>query len=110
VIQRPGDLAARYGGEEFVVLLPGTSHSGAIHLARKIAIAISRLGLEHSVSPSGFVTASIGVTSFAPGPEDDSSELVQGADQALYRAKRNGRNRIEAMPAVLEELIEECSV
>lgn len=110
VIQRPGDLAARYGGEEFVVLLPGTSHAGAIHLAEKIAIAISRLGLEHTASPAGFVTASIGVTSFTPGPEDDSGELVRGADRALYAAKRNGRNRIEVAPNVLEKLPEECSV
>jgi diguanylate cyclase (GGDEF)-like protein/PAS domain S-box-containing protein len=110
VIQRPGDLAARYGGEEFVVLLPGTSHAGAIHLAEKIAIAISRLGLEHTASPAGYVTASIGVTSFTPGPEDDSSHLVQEADRALYAAKRNGRNRIEVASIVLDELIEECAV
>ncbi len=104
VVQRPGDLAARYGGEEFVILLPVTDEEGAMHLARKVAIAISRLGLEHVASPAGYVTASIGVTSFAPGPESKSSDLVEAADRAMYTAKRNGRNRIEVSVMMPEDL------
>jgi diguanylate cyclase (GGDEF)-like protein/PAS domain S-box-containing protein len=104
VIQRPGDMAARYGGEEFVVLLPVTDEAGAMHVARKIAVAISRLGLEHVASPAGYVTASIGVSSCAPGPQDLSSHLVEAADRALYTAKRNGRNRIEVTVMAPEDL------
>ena len=103
VVHRPGDLAARYGGEEFVVLLPVTDSEGAMHIARKVAIAISRLGLEHAASPAGYVTASIGVTSFAPGPESEPSDLVKAADRAMYSAKRKGRNRIEMGGMVAED-------
>jgi diguanylate cyclase (GGDEF)-like protein/PAS domain S-box-containing protein len=104
VVHRPGDLAARYGGEEFVVLLPVTDSEGAMHIARKVAIAISRLGMEHVASPAGYVTASIGVTSFAPGPDAESSDLVEAADRAMYSAKRKGRNRIEMGEMVAEDV------
>jgi diguanylate cyclase (GGDEF)-like protein/PAS domain S-box-containing protein len=104
VVHRPGDLAARYGGEEFVVLLPVTDSEGAMHIARKVAIAISRLGMEHVASPAGYVTASIGVTSFAPGPDAESSDLVEAADRAMYSAKRKGRNRIEMGVMVAEDV------
>ncbi len=74
-----------------------------MHIARKVAIAISRLGLEHAASPAGYVTASIGVTSFAPGPESEPSDLVEAADRAMYSAKRKGRNRIEMGGMVVED-------
>jgi diguanylate cyclase (GGDEF)-like protein len=86
------------------VLLPVTDSEGAMHIARKVAIAISRLGMEHVASPAGYVTASIGVTSFAPGPDAESSDLVEAADRAMYSAKRKGRNRIEMGVMVAEDV------
>ena len=101
---RDHDISARYGGEEFAVILPKTHLSNALLVARRIARAIA----DHAFAVDGFkdpatgsplevhVPASIGAAS-SPGPDVASPELlVKRADEALFRAKRAGRNRVWA--------------
>ena len=92
--RRPADLAGRYGGEEFALLLPGTDMETAAMLAEAVRREIEKLAIfvgEKMVS----VTASIGVASMIPRNQGPPEELVGVADQAMYRAKRAGKNRVE---------------
>src|SRR5579883_3478449 len=86
-ILRSGDTAARYGGEEIAVILPETPLPEAVLIADRLRRNINR----HPVPGLGIVSASIGVAAF-PSQALTSEELVCKADQALYQAKRNGRN------------------
>lgn len=87
---RTTDFVARYGGEEFLLLLPDTDAEGALKLAERIRLAISA----SSKTAAGIITVSIGAACACE--EDDTHEtIVQRADEALYRAKANGRNRVE---------------
>jgi diguanylate cyclase (GGDEF)-like protein len=95
---RSGDLAARYGGEEFVLLLPGTDQHGARVIAETLRTALRNARIPHDATPSQLVTVSIGAASIVPMTDDDATEtLVAAADQALYRAKRGGRDRVVAV-------------
>jgi len=92
------DVVARYGGEEFAVLLPETRLPGAIALAETLRSAVERgcvrrIGDENVLSR---VTISLGVAAFC-APES-GGEFLRRADEALYRAKREGRNRVSAAP------------
>lgn len=95
VLHRPGDVIARYGGEEFVVLLPSTGVEGAAEIASKMQ---TELNAAHIVHPSpdtlGYVTVSQGVATVVPSKDGHPDKLIQAADDALYRAKKNGRNQI----------------
>ena len=91
-ISRPSDQDARYGGEEFIVLLPETELPGALHVAELIRSAVAKLDIAHIKSPTGRVTASIGVAVAYPQFGDAASSLVKDADAALYDAKHLGRN------------------
>lgn len=91
---RAGELVARLGGEEFVVLLPGTDRKQARVIAERLRHTLHRLGLPHGDSPSGIVTISVGLAQFDPGTMSDFNALLHEADQALYRAKSQGRDRI----------------
>ena len=94
VAQRPADLPARYGGEEFVLVLPETDAAGALHVARSVCDQVQALGIEHIVSDvSPHVTMSVGVATVIPTAEHTVDFLVQIADEALYKAKQQGRNR-----------------
>lgn len=93
VVFRPGDLVARYGGEEFAVILTATSAAGASIVARRILDRIAALAIPHAADKRGYVTLSIGIASSLPKPEMTLEDLIAGADGALYRAKRAGRNR-----------------
>lgn len=94
-LKRPADLVARYGGEEFVVLLPNTQASGAWIVAQEIQCNIRQLSLEHQASlVSPFITMSMGFSSTIPTHEIAGEELFEIADQALYDAKKQGRDRI----------------
>ena len=90
---RSSDVLFRYGGEEFCVLLPRTGGRGARRLAERVRTAVDALRIpagEETIHP----TVSLGVAAAVPG--DRAAELLAKADAALYRAKRNGRNRVSA--------------
>jgi diguanylate cyclase (GGDEF)-like protein len=94
--KRAIDVAARYGGEEFALLLPGTQAAGALHVADAARREVAALEIAHAQSPtSGLVTFSGGIATYS---EQDTScrALTTRADEALYRAKHLGRNRIVA--------------
>ena len=94
-LRRPGDLVARYGGEEFVAILSDTSQKGAFSLAEKVRASVEALEIPHQASPvNKFVTISLGVASRVPERGDASSILISEADQSLYKAKQEGRNRV----------------
>lgn len=95
------NLAARYGGEEFAVIARNTDSIGAMNMAERIrnAIAAGKLINKESGKSYGRVTISIGVSQFRSG--DMSADLIKRADEALYRAKMNGRNRVEFSSAPL---------
>jgi diguanylate cyclase (GGDEF)-like protein/PAS domain S-box-containing protein len=90
---RISDLAARYGGEEFAVIAPDTDAAGMLRLVESIHGALEALALPHDASPLGRVTVSIGVAVPAPGDATSPEALLRVADEALYRAKAEGRNR-----------------
>jgi diguanylate cyclase (GGDEF)-like protein len=93
-IKRPADLVARYGGEEFVVLLPNTDAEGAVSAARKIQANISAEQIPHCKSQvSSCITLSLGVATTVPHSQSPSATLIAAADQRLYQAKAQGRNR-----------------
>ena len=99
-LQRPGDLAARYGGEELVVILPDTDPPGAAAIAERIRLAVEALGIPHDHNDAAArVTISLGVAAALArvgGTMRMPEGLLQAADAALYRAKSNGRNRVES--------------
>lgn len=99
---RPADLAARYGGEEFVLLLPDTEAAGCKLVGERIQRELRKLGIDHAQNAPGLrVTVSLGGATFAPAFRVGSSisALIEAADQALYEAKRRGRDRIVMSPA-----------
>jgi diguanylate cyclase (GGDEF)-like protein len=100
-LTRVSDLPARYGGEEFIVLLPETDHTGALQFAEKIRAAIESAEYPHrEAQPLGCVSISGGVATF-PIDGDELEPLVKAADEALYRAKKAGRNRVYGAEAPL---------
>ncbi|WP_081345757.1 GGDEF domain-containing protein [Janthinobacterium lividum] len=92
-LPRASDLAARFGGEEFAAILPATDGAGALAVAHKMQEAIASAAIVHAPSRGGLVTASIGLALNDAGQTPE--QLLAAADQALYRAKQNGRNRVE---------------
>jgi diguanylate cyclase (GGDEF)-like protein len=97
LVQRPGDLLARYGGEEFACLLPGLDRETACAHAGRLRAAVEDMALPHPASKIGrVVTVSLGVAWDTPAVHDDWRGVLAAADGALYRAKRKGRNRVEA--------------
>ena len=90
------DLACRYGGEEFVVVMPDTDMTFAYMVAERLRQSVADIPFKISVPPGQItVTISIGVTA-SEGAHDTAEALLRRADQALYRAKRDGRNRVVA--------------
>lgn len=94
---RPNDLAFRYGGEEFAVILPSTDLDGAIVMAKTIQKNVQKLNIPHEESTIDnihLVTVSSGVATLIPESGTTPSDIIQQADDALYQAKSDGRNRV----------------
>jgi diguanylate cyclase (GGDEF)-like protein len=88
------DSAGRLGGDEFLLILPETGQAGAMEVARRMAVAGQSLLIsDHDQRPIP-VTLSLGVATWPDTPADGANQLLQAADQALYRAKAAGRNCI----------------
>ncbi|OWY33154.1 GGDEF domain-containing protein [Herbaspirillum aquaticum] len=92
---RPEDLLSRFGTQEIAVLLPGSRLDGALIVAERIRKSIEQLNIEHSASPTGRVTISIGIAAVAPQRQVDEPETVlRESEQALALAKASGRDCI----------------
>ena len=89
---RKTDSAYRYGGEEFTVILPGTGIEGAINVAKKIRRVFVAQDFSSIPNETLHMSVSIGACQFKP--EEDMEAFVKRTDDALYRAKRNGKNRV----------------
>jgi diguanylate cyclase (GGDEF)-like protein len=91
---RSYDCAARYGGEEFTAILPDSSLSDALHVADRIRLAIQET--KFNTEPANLrLTASLGVATYSQEQAHTVDGFIKLADDALYRAKANGRNRVE---------------
>src|SRR3990167_1042323 len=109
-LRGPGDLIARYGGEEFIAVLSGTSLHTVQGAAERIRRGIEGLNILHATSSThAVVTVSIGVTTMRPlAPGATTTRLISAADEALYQAKKGGRNRVVALGMDLHEM-NECA-
>lgn len=105
---RANDTASRYGGEEFAVLLPRTDIENAARLAERVRLEVADRNIDAQAGQTLNITVSVGVSTFDPQLENNGFDkashkalgdrLLESADQAVYRAKSNGRNRIEISP------------
>ncbi len=95
-LPRRGDLLARYGGEEFAVVLPGADHRGAHFVATSMQESVRILRIANQTNIGQYATISIGIATFNVARGGSAQLLLRASDRALYRAKENGRNRIEA--------------
>jgi len=98
-LRRPSDFCARYGGEEFVIILAQTGPDGAFRLIEHVRESIQNLALPHSENSSGIVTMSFGISGIESVPKEVDTDfvrelLIEQADQARYKAKASGRNRV----------------
>jgi len=96
---RTTDLAARYGGEEFALMLPETKLEDAMTFAEQIRATIEASAIE-TAAGSISATVSIGVATVPHGKIHSAKELIVAADKALYKAKKNGRNQVQAAEPV----------
>jgi len=93
---RPSDLCARYGGEEFVLVLGNSSLIDSLKLVQVFSREIDKLAIPNIRSPTGkHLTVSIGLAAITPTQQSEEREIIKQADKFLYRAKTDGRNRIE---------------
>ncbi|HEY0339846.1 MAG TPA: GGDEF domain-containing protein [Steroidobacteraceae bacterium] len=107
LIHRPLDILTRYGGEEFAVILYDVDDRQAWDIAERIRAVVGELNIEHRASgPFSRVTISVGVAALKPTAERSPSGALQLADQALYEAKRLGRNCVEFMGDLQHDMLE----
>ena len=90
---RGADIACRYGGEEFTLILPEASVEATLQRGEELREAVGGIRLEHLGQPLGVITLSLGVAAF-PDHGSNKESLLRIADAALYRAKKEGRNRV----------------
>ncbi|MGY5954850.1 diguanylate cyclase [Kosakonia sp. BK9b] len=93
-LENANDVLFRYGGEEFCALLPETRSADAVEVAERLRTRVQMLDLPHISSPDGIVSVSIGVASLSQKNHSEYGQLIQCADNALYEAKRAGRNSV----------------
>lgn len=87
------DLVARYGGEEFALILPITNGEQAINIIEKIILGFRDINIPHSLSEYGYVTMSFGIAVATPQDNQSADQFLIAADEALYSAKKEGRNK-----------------
>lgn len=93
--KRSGDLVSRYGGEEFATILAGATEDEALSMAERMRNAIQALQIANPTQLGPWLTTSIGVAACIPSIDGSPESLLAAADKALYRAKAQGRNRVE---------------
>jgi diguanylate cyclase (GGDEF)-like protein len=91
--QRAGDFVARYGGEEFAVITASLERDQVLAYAQKLCRAMEAKAVPHETSPFRHVSISIGTSVVQPMPDKSPAEFLKKADEALYRAKAQGRNQ-----------------
>jgi len=92
---RAGEMVGRYGGEEFILVLPGASVQSAVRTAERLKDLVNSEGITHEKSEiGGIITVSQGVVSLMPDADLTPADIIKRADNALYKAKHEGRNRI----------------
>lgn len=95
IVGRSNDLIARYGGEEFVCLLPNVEPEGCRQVAERLRVAVESLAIPHAHSKAAdHVTVSLGAATLVPHPDISPKTLIKMADEKLYSAKEQGRNRL----------------
>jgi two-component system, cell cycle response regulator len=92
---RGGDALYRYGGEDFLCILPEQSLETGLAAIQRMRAGVEALGVPHARNPAGVLTISAGLAILDSGTAGSSAELLKAADDALYRAKELGRNRVE---------------
>ena len=90
---RDADIIGRYGGEEFIIILPRTDLSSALNVAERVRKMIEASKIKDSEGNAFSLTVSQGISIYKLG--EDEHSLISRADNALYKAKGNGRNRVE---------------
>jgi two-component system, cell cycle response regulator len=96
---RLGDSVYRYGGEEFLCLFPEQSLDTGTRAVQRMRVGLEQLAIPHVDNPQGVLTVSAGVAILNPDQPRGASEVLREADEALYRAKKLGRNRVEHLKA-----------
>jgi len=95
-VQRSGDFIARYGGEEFCAILANTDFDGALTIAERFHQAIKALDITHAYNSNGNnISISIGIACTQPSKDNSAKQLIQLADEMLYKAKTEGRNQTQ---------------
>jgi diguanylate cyclase (GGDEF)-like protein len=111
VAKRSTDLVARYGGEEFALILLNTNLEGAIYLAEQVRDQVKKLAIPHAKSNiAPVVTLSCGVASVIPQPDFSEDLLLSVADDSLYEAKMQGRDRVVSNTRTLADILEEKQI
>ncbi len=93
---RSSDVCARYGGEEFALILPATDIEGGRVIAENLRLQIMNKQIPH-ITETGFITISLGISAAVPGNDNSPDSLLEKADQALYKSKQDGRNRVTVL-------------